>query len=282
MTPPGIKQQSTSSKYVDDLTIATVIKLKNDLEKSEDLPRPLTYRSRTGHILPENKNPMNLQLNNVSEFAEINQMKINQTKTKVMLFNRATSLDFQPSIHIENSLLDVVEETKLLGVIVSSNLKWSKHVNYIRRKCFAKMWGIRRIKELGASIKDMLEVYIRQIRCLAETGCPAWNGSLTQKDVDGLESIQRTVVKIILGNKFNSYRNGLTELNLSPLKIRREKICLKFAKCTEKSKKFSKWFQKTPHSTRTRTKSKKYLVPSTRTKTYEKSPLFYLTNLLNN
>ena len=58
-------------------------------------------------------------------------MKLNEKKSNIMLFNRAKTLDFQPKILINGKLLDVVKFTKLLGVMISSDMKWNKNVQYI-------------------------------------------------------------------------------------------------------------------------------------------------------
>ena len=136
---------------------------------------------------------------------------------------------------------------------------------------------LKRMKEIGATSDYMLEVFKLQIRCLTEIGCHAWNGSLFIKDVKELERIQKTAVKIILGNRYNGYHNALNTLKIPRLEMRREKICLKFSKKCEKSVKFYKWFLKKSLKTRT---GKKYMLPKPRTKIYETSPLFYLTKLL--
>ena len=47
-------------------------------------------------------------------------MKINENKTKVMLFNTCKKLDFTPTVSIENNL-EVVEQIKLLGIIITSD-----------------------------------------------------------------------------------------------------------------------------------------------------------------
>ena len=253
LTPPGIKHSSTSAKFVDDLTLAAAIPLKQNLQKDENLVRPLVFHSRTGHSLPSTNNPMIPQLNNLSEFTKTNGMKINKEKTKVMLFNRARSMDFQPTLKLEDKLLEVVEEIKLLGVIVSSDLKWNKNIKHVKKKCFTRFWMLRRMKEIGATRNDMLEVFELQIRYLTEIGCPAWNGSLLVKDDKELERIQKTAVKIILGNTYIGYENALNTLKI-PNK-RREKICLKFAKRLGKSTTYSGWFLKTPPM-KTRTSKK--------------------------
>ena len=80
ITAPKVEHQNTSAKYIDDLTTASVIKLK-----PLDIPiRPVSYHSRTEHYLPDDMNPLLDQLKNIIQFANINQMKINTKKTVVM------------------------------------------------------------------------------------------------------------------------------------------------------------------------------------------------------
>ena len=171
----------------------------------------------------------------------------------------------------------MVEETKILGIMLSSDLKWKKHVEFVRKKCLKKMWSLRRMKEIGGSNEDMIDVFTLQIRCLAEIGCPSWNGALTQKDITKLESIQKVALRIMLGERYKGYENALKTLNLSRLDKRRETICKKFARKMERSSKFANWLKKAPRINRF---TQKYSLPNTRTMTYRKSPLFYLTNLL--
>ena len=141
------------------------------------------------------------------------------------------------------------------------------------------IWMLKRIKEVGGSQDDMLLVYLVQIRCRTELACPAWNGALTKKDIKVLESIQKTAVKIILGNKFSSYKAALEMLKIPTLESRRYKLCISFSKKTVKSKKFAPWFKLMEKQTRY---GQKYSIPKTRTITYRKSPLIYLTEILNN
>ena len=137
---------------------------------------------------------------------------------------------------------------------------------------------LRRIKDLGGSIDDLLLVYKLQMRCLTELGCPAWNGALTKKNISDLERLQKIALKIILGNKYSGYQNALEELKLPTLSDRRIKLCTNFVIKTAKNPKFASWFTKTKIKTRT---SKTYVEHYARTDVYRKSPIFYLTKLLN-
>ena len=67
---------------------------------------------------------MKEQVDKLKSFVEENDMKINQDKSKIMLFNTSWKYDFLPRITIDGvNNLEVVEEMKLLGVIIQSNMK---------------------------------------------------------------------------------------------------------------------------------------------------------------
>ena len=73
-----------------------------------------------------------------------------------------------PEFEVNHSRIDLVEQVKLLGVVISSNLSWSANTDSIVERCNRKTWMLRRLKKLGASQEDLLDVYLKQIRSLAE------------------------------------------------------------------------------------------------------------------
>ena len=157
-------------------------------------------------------------------------------------------------------------------------MKWKENTELIKKRTFSKFWMLRRIKALGGSIQDMLDVYLLQIRCLCEIACPVWNGALTKSDCKQIERIQKMALRIILGSEYDNYEAALERLDIETLEKRRKDICVKFAKSIEKSDKFSNWLQPTARATKT---SVRYFIPHVRTKAYQTSPLIYLTELLN-
>ena len=60
-------------------------------------------------------------------------MRINIDKTKIMLFNTAKKNDFTPTLKINDKLIEVVDEIKLLGVKITSDLKWNENTKYITK-----------------------------------------------------------------------------------------------------------------------------------------------------
>ena len=54
--------------------------------------------------------------------------------------------------------LEVVDNFKLLGVIIRSDMKWYDNTNYICQKGYARLWLLRRLKNLGAGVLELLDV----------------------------------------------------------------------------------------------------------------------------
>ena len=225
-------------KYVDDLTIAETVKLK-------DLPSNFQAESKVFH-----------QLVATQSYSEQNDMKINFAKTKMMVFNPSRSTSLEPNFSIGGEEIELISEVKLLGLHISNDMKWKTNTYNAIRKASKRLWILRRLKKLGAGPTSLVEVYLKQIRCILEFGAPAWQGSLTVNEKSDIERVQRCALHIILGKKYGSYKTALESLNLENLEVRRVRLCLKFALKAESHPKFRHWFQKTTKAYNTRSKVK--------------------------
>ena len=124
----------------------------------------------------------------------------------------------------------------------------------------------------------LIDVYKKEIRCSLEYAVPVWHSSLTKKNSDDIERVQKAACAIILGDSFETYRKSCSVLNLEDLKTRREKMCIKFAKKEAKnSNSLFKEIHK-PYQTRNNHKFEEIYC---RTKTFQQSSLPYLTKVLN-
>ena len=73
-------------------------------------------------------------------------MKINGEKSKAILFNLARKYDFFPNLELDNGdTLEVVEELKLLGVILTSNLSWHAQADYMCQRAYSRIWMLGQI-----------------------------------------------------------------------------------------------------------------------------------------
>ena len=56
------------------------------------------------------------------KYAEENKMKVNYRKTKLMVFNPGKIRDFLPRFSFNSMELEVVDEIKLLGIVIKNDL----------------------------------------------------------------------------------------------------------------------------------------------------------------
>ena len=98
---------------------------------------------------------------------------------------------------------------------------------------------------------------------------------------DPVERVQKSALSIILGLKYRSYESALNKLNLETLSARRIRLCEKFAIKAQKHPKFTKWFKPNNKKSITRSKEPKFCEVYYRTERFRKSPISYLTRILN-
>ena len=221
-------------KFIDDMTEATAINLKNCVVPNPDPnpPRPLAYHDRTGHVLPEGFDcPVQKELDRLVLYCDQNEMQINHDKTKVMMFSNSRNYDYMPKLSVQaDTYLKVVEEHKLLGIIVQSDLRWHANTQNLCEKGFARLWMLRRLKSVGANEDELLDVYQKQIRSVLEMAVAVWEPGLSQAECKQLERVQKTAFNITLGEEYESYIHALNLLDSEMLSVRRKKLTLTFAK----------------------------------------------------
>ena len=143
---------------------------------------------------------------------------------------------------------------------------------------------LRRVKPLGASETDLLDIYEKQIRCILEFAAAVWTSGITNDEEKQIERVQKAAFAIILDDRYRNYEHALKRLKREPLSERRIEINLKFAKKCLNSDKYSHWFCKsepTKQQTKTRSKFTELVPVRARTDAFASSPIPYLTNLLN-
>ena len=198
-----------------------------------------------------------------------------------MVFNTGKARDFMPRFTCNKNELEVVEETTLLGVVIRSDLSWGSNTSNMVQRANKKLWCLRRLKKFGASTNDLVDVFIKQIRSILEFAVAVWHPGLTSEDRLKIERVQKSALCIILGQQYKSYRSALRTLQMESLFARRNRMCRKFANKALKHSKFEKWFKPNTSNTVTRAKPTKFCDVYSRTERFKRSPISFLTQLLN-
>ena len=208
-------------------------------------------------------------------------MKINCDKTKFISFNPTEKFDFILEYERSGKIIETEEESKILDLILRNDL-WRSYTDSMIRKAYSRLWMIKRLKQAGASLEDMSDVYIKQIRSVLEFGVPVWNSALTKEEIHDIERVQSTFLHIVLGLKYSSYEHALGLANLETLQSRRQTICERFVLKAARHPKHQHWFQPSnPNAPNTRIQKLEYKQPLCRFLRFKKTPIPYLTSLLN-
>jgi hypothetical protein len=95
-----------------------------------------------------NNSPSQLPANIIScsEWSSVNNMKLNVSKTKELRVCFSKLIPSFAPITICGQEVDVVSEAKLLGVVLSDDLKWNRHIDYICKKAAKRLYGLRLLK----------------------------------------------------------------------------------------------------------------------------------------
>jgi len=152
-------------------------------------------------------------------------MNVNGRKTKEMLVGLINE-DPPPKLTLDGSGVERVDSFKLLGVHVSSDLKWTQHVDAMYSKVASRLHFLKQLARSGASREDLLCFYTTAVRPVLEYACPVWHSSLTAADTAALESLQKRAMRII--HPQLDYKTALRLDDIDPLKTRRETLTEKF------------------------------------------------------
>ena len=273
--------ESINVEYIDDATAASRINLKSYLvPDSSNPPLPLTFRQRSGLVLPPENNPLQNIVHHAEKFTLENNMCINKKKTQDILFTRSRTLDFPPEVRFsDGTIIEAVSEIKLLGVYITDDLRWKRNTEFLVNKGRQKIWILRRLMPLGLSLHELFDVYTKEVRSILEFAVPVWHSSLTSKQSSAIESVQKMAFRIILGRRYTTYSNACTFFCTQTLVQRRQTICLKFAKKNFASEHCLFTFP-TPDP-RLRPRNIKVNEFRCNTAQFERSSLPYLASLLN-
>ena len=120
------------------------------------------------------------------------------------------------------------------------------------------------------------------MQSLLEQSATVWHSSLTKDNINDLERVQKTALKVILGDSYKSYEAALNILDIQTLTERRDQLCLNFAIKSSKHPKTKHMFplNDANHNMMTR-KPEKFKVQNAHTDRRKDSALIFMQNMLN-
>ena len=197
-------------------------------------------------------------------------------KSNAMIFNFTNNYQFTTSFSHNGGQIEPIEDTRLLGTIITSDLKWAKNTAFLVQKANVRMRLLHKLSEFSPPIEDLVTIYTSYIRSILEQSCTVWHSGLTQDDSADLERVQKSALRIMLQEEYTTYEEALETLMLAKLSDRREKLCLKFAQNCVKNELTADLFPLNQKNQR-----EKYRVKFAHTDRLKNSAVPYLQRLLN-
>ena len=86
-------------------------------------------------------------------------MILNEDKTKNMVFNFIKTKQFSTHITLNGKVIETVKEMKLLGTIITDDMKWTKNTKYLVKRAYSRMELLRKITEFTKFSKEKMHIY---------------------------------------------------------------------------------------------------------------------------
>ena len=280
---PLCRKNTCRVMYVDDTTVLECIDLPSTTLPLIPTHQPHGLLRGQGLGIPGVSLAVQHILNDVNQVANVMDMSLNLKKTNLVMFNPTKIYQAIPYVAVNgHAPLQVVEEVRLLGLLLDSNLTWWPLVTDIYKRCSKKLWCLVRLRDAGATPEQLITMYKLRIRSILDYCAPAYHPLLNGLQSDHLEKIQRRALQIIRGREAKSYRLNRLHFDLSLLSERREELTKNFAIKTLRSHRHTFWYTRSdPAPCHTRVVPPRFKIRDTTTQRAEKSPITYMSHILN-
>ena len=118
-----------------------------------------------------------------------------------MIFNFSKKKTLFHTTHTKWKNIQAVKEMKLLGTIISDDLKWNKNTRFLIKRAYARMELLRQLNKFTNSIRDKIHIYKTYVRSVLEQSCVVWSSNPTKRNIKELEQVQKVSIKLITNNK---------------------------------------------------------------------------------
>ncbi len=164
-------------------------------------------------------------------------LSLNISKTKAMLFGTKQRLSNSGHLDIkyDHDQVETVHKFKYLGVVLDQNLKFNEHIDYVRRKVYAKLKALGRLRPyISKSMSIQLyKSFIIPHFDYADVVYDSMSKQLSQQ----LQVLQNRCLRICCNSTdYVSTAELHAEVNMPTLDIRRKNHCCNLVyKSIEKS-----------------------------------------------
>nr|XP_049607014.1 uncharacterized protein LOC125987015 isoform X2 [Syngnathus scovelli] len=172
----------------------------NDFSASDSSVKLLKYADDTtliGLIQNGDETAYRQEVERLVHWCSQNHLDLNPLKTVEMTvdFRRGPS-PLSPLTIRSNTILST-DTFKFLGTTISRDLKWTGHIDSVRKKAQQRLYFLRQLKKFNLPRELLKTFYTAIIQSVLCTSITVWFGSASKQDKHRLQRTIRTAEKII-------------------------------------------------------------------------------------
>ena len=207
-------------------------------------------------------------LDNLQKWEKNWQMEFHPEKCQVMHITTKRRPIITP-YNIHGHILEQTDTGKYLGVNISNNMNWNKHIDQVTRKATnVNNFLHRNIRQFPRKTKE--QCYFTLVRPIMEYACTVWDPH-TSSNIKKLEAVQRRAARFVYGDyrTTSSVTTMLKQLQWSSLQERRNQCKLLMMYRIVYNLVDIPSDQLTPQTTTIRGHTLRYRIPYARTLVYQ-------------
>ena len=153
-------------------------------------------------------------------------MTVNDSKSSNLTISFLNSSEPNSLPTISDSLK--VSKIKLLGVIITSDLKWEANTTSLVKRGNNGLQMLKLTSKHSAPLAHLHRKFTSFIQPILEYAAPVWHFGLTNEQSARLERIQERALMMVSKQAEMWYKELLTKFKMQALEKRREKLCMDF------------------------------------------------------
>jgi hypothetical protein len=163
---------------------------------------------------------LQIEMNKIANWLNVNKLSLNTTKTKLILFrsrNKKSKHDLKISVNKEN--IKQVKNITFLGIVIDEFLTWRDHIDLISKKIIKCAAIISRIRHF-TNLNSLKLIYFALVYPYLTYGNLIW-GNVYKSHIQKLVNIQKKIVRLMTFKSYSDHTepifNDLKILNLYKL-----------------------------------------------------------------
>ena len=137
-------------------------------------------------------------VNEVHKWSNDNKFQFNLGKCKELRFNFTTQPYTDDPLNINGEPFEIVESANVLGVTLTSDLKWNKHVSNIVEKASKRLYLLKQLKRAEVETSSLYKFNTACIRSVVEYACQVFHSSLPNYLSSEIESVQKRALGLFI------------------------------------------------------------------------------------